>query len=344
MKKLLLLLTLAAAAFVSCQKLDGPARNQDRLKAILLGKDTLQLYVGETRQVPVTISPSNYGVDSIKWRSSDSTIISITKTGLLTAKKVGSSIITVSNLTNTISVNCLVSVVPAPVDSLRIGLIAYYPFNNSAADSSGNKFNGTAHDVLPVADRNGKANSAYYFNGTSSYITVNDNTALRLNSTDFTLNMWVNPKTYINDSGSALLSKNAGAYQNGWNCSIVGYYNQNGGQAGNPFYNVSGGTDPFALGSGVVDTAKWSMLTIIYQVGKQQISFYINGVFVNSVNNIPTPNAQTNARLHIGDNSLSDIPNSNAPAYFFNGALDEVRIYNRAIDITQIKDLYKGLN
>src|ERR1700748_2404334 len=127
MKKLLFLLAIATAAFVSCTKNNGPGAPKDRLKDILLGKDTLQLYVGETRQVPVTISPSNYSADSIKWKSSDTTIISITKTGFLTARKVGTSTITVSNLTNTISVNCLVSVVPAPIDSLKIGLIAYYP-------------------------------------------------------------------------------------------------------------------------------------------------------------------------------------------------------------------------
>jgi len=344
MKKLLLLLAIATAAFVSCTKNLGPGAPKDRLKDILLGKDTLQLYVGETRQVPVTISPSNYGADSIKWKSSDTTIISITKTGFLTARKVGSSTITVSNLTNTISVNCLISVVPAPVDSLKIGLIAYYPFNNSAADSSGNKFNGTANSVLSIADRNGKANSAYYFDGTTSNITINDNTALRLNNTDFTLNMWINPKTYIYDSGSALLSKNAGAYQNGWNCSLVGYDNQNGGVAGNPFYNVSGGNDPFALGSSVIDTGKWSMLSIVYHLSKQQISFYINGVYVNSVSNIPTPNAQTTARLHIGNNSLADVPNSFTPAYFYNGALDDIRIYNRALNVTLINILYKRPN
>jgi len=301
------------------------------------------MYVGETRQVPLTINPSDYHLDSLKWKSSDTTVLSFSNTGLLTAKKVGSSTISVSNLTNTISISALVTVGPAPIDSLALGLIAYYPFNNSAADASGNGNNGTAYNVTATTDRNGVANSAYYFNGTSSYIAINDNTALRLNNTDFTLNMWVKLDTYNAGSGSALLSKNNGANQNGWNCSIVGYGNQNGGTAGNLFYNVSGGTDPYVLGVAVADNIKWNMLTITYNNSAQTISFYVNGVFDKSQTGIPTPNANTNAKLHIGNNSLTDIEPSENP-YFINGKMDDIRIYNRMLPVDQIKKLYTITN
>ncbi len=334
MKKLLLLLAIAATAIVSCKKISGPDAPKDRLKAILLGQDTLQLYVGETRQVPVTLSPSNYGVDSIKWKSSDTTIISITKTGLLTAKKVGSSIISVSNLTNTISVNCLVSVVPAPIDSLKLGLLAYYPFNNSAADMSGNGYNGINNGATPVADRNGVANAAYYFNGTNSNIDLGDVNALRLNNTDYTINVWINSSQLSSDIASVVLCKRSNtAY--GYALSITGSLQSRG--AGLVSYGPGGGFDSF-WGVNRITPGKWYMITIMYSLADHQAKSYINGVYDNeSDNSMASPNSD--ASFYIG----SDNPD-NGSYYFFNGNLDDIRIYNRKLSANELSKLYQRPN
>jgi hypothetical protein len=57
---------------------------------------------------------------------------------------------------------------------INSGLIAYYPFNNNATDQSGFSHNGTVNGATLTTDRNGAANSAYLFNGTSNYIEVTD--------------------------------------------------------------------------------------------------------------------------------------------------------------------------
>ena len=90
------------------------------------------------------------------------------------------AIVTIANQPGTISISFLVSVLPKvvvpPVDSLKLGLIAFYPFSyDSAVDSSGNGNNGTIYDITSVPDRFGKVNSAYYFNGMDSYIDIKDN-------------------------------------------------------------------------------------------------------------------------------------------------------------------------
>ncbi|MBS1501762.1 MAG: Ig-like domain-containing protein, partial [Bacteroidetes bacterium] len=207
MKKILpFLVVIVSIAAYSCKKAEGPA--PDALKKILLGKDTLLMHVGDVEQVNFTLNPSNYSTNSLVWKSSDSTIIAVTQTGTLTAEKEGSAIITVSNKASTVSVNVLITVLPKAqaVDSLKVGLIAYYAFNNNAVDSSGNNNNGTVYNAVSTTDRFGNANSAYQFDGTSSYITVPDNQALRLSHTDFTINYWVNLDEYTVLSGSAVLS------------------------------------------------------------------------------------------------------------------------------------------
>jgi len=330
-----LLICFISAIVVGCKKLGGPALPADRLKAILLGKDTVTLYAGEKNNVPVTLTPSSYSLDSILWESLDTSVLSISKAGQIFAKKPGATIVSISNIAKTISVNCKVIV----KDSLWADLIAYYPFNNNRLDSSGNKNHVVEHkDVISTVNRFGKPNTAYAFNGTSSYMAVADKPALRLNNTDFTINMWVNLDEYIYASGSALLSKNSGPFQKGWNSSIIGYESVNG-VPGNPFYNVSGGEDPFGFGNKIITTGAWHMLTITYAVKAAKISFYIDGVFDRTVSNIPSPNGLVSARLHIGDNSLNDIPTNGSPPYYLKGKLDEIRIYKRALKQAEITRL-----
>ena len=44
------------------------------------------------------------------------------------------------------------------------GLVGYWPFNGNANDESGNGNNGTVNGATLTTDRNGKANSAFFFN------------------------------------------------------------------------------------------------------------------------------------------------------------------------------------
>jgi hypothetical protein len=226
-------------------------------------------------------------------------------------------------------------------DSLRLGLIAYYPFNGNVVDSSGNGNNGTPYNLKSVANRFGTPNSAYCFDGSSSYISIKDNVLLRLNSTDFTINYWIDLEKYIATTGSSVLSKNNGPFQNGWNTSVTGYGSASTivGKVGRAFYNVSGGDDPFAVGDKIIPTQTWTMITVQYTLFNHTISFYVNGVFDTSVSNIPTPNPLTNANLLIGKNSYND-PSGLTPPYYVKGMLDDIRIYRRALSSSEILRLY----
>lgn len=328
-----LLIALTAIIYTSCTKLDGPApETPDPLKAINL-TDTLTMYASNVIQINYTISPASYDTTKLVWASSDTSIIAVTNSGKISAKKEGISTISVSNEAKTVSVSCAVTV----KDSLSIRLLAYYPFNGSTDDLSGHGYNGVAHDVQSTTDRFGNAGAAYAFNGESSFIDVADKTPLRLNNTDFTLNYWVNMDAYDVSTGSAILAKGNGPYQNGWNTSIAGLgaYNAN---TGNPFYNVSGGDDPHAAGNTVIALNQWRMVTVTYELLTGTVSFYVNGEFDRTVSGIPTPNPNTSVDMIIGKNSYID---PNTPLYFYKGKLDDIRMYSRKITLSEIKKLYK---
>src|SRR6185369_7798425 len=54
--------------------------------------------------------------------------------------------------------------------TLETGLVASYSFSGNARDESGNGNDGVVHGATLTTDRFGNSNSAYTFNGSSSYI------------------------------------------------------------------------------------------------------------------------------------------------------------------------------
>jgi hypothetical protein len=341
MKKLLLLLVITITALASCQKYKGPDVPKDRLKDILL-KDTLQLYVGETRNVPVTISPSNYHLDSIKFVSSDTTVVTISNAGLLVAKKVGLSKITISNLASTVSISSEITVVPAPIDSLKLGLIAYYPFNNSAADSSGKGNNGTDHNLTPVADRFGNPNAAFSFDGVKSYVSIPDNLYMRLYNTDFTISTWVKLVDYNSSYGSAIIGKRIpGIADAGYTFSIGGYELSDISTApGLVHFGPGGGSLNNATGTIAVPLNQWHMISCVYDYADKKLSVYMDGILDNVSTDIAAPDATVGAKVYIG----RDDPTFTDNGYFLNGSLDDIRMYNRALSNTELKKLFTRPN
>ena len=55
------------------------------------------------------------------------------------------------------------------------GLVVYYPFTGNANEQFVNSNNGIINGATLTTDRNGNANSAYNFNGTNSYIDLQQN-------------------------------------------------------------------------------------------------------------------------------------------------------------------------
>lgn len=71
---------------------------------------------------------------------------------------------------------------------LTNGLVAYFPFNGNANDASGNGHNGTVYGATLTTNRFGNPNGAYYFDGSSAYITAPfTNTVF---TADFTASVW----------------------------------------------------------------------------------------------------------------------------------------------------------
>lgn len=100
--------------------------------------------------------------------------------------------------------------------NLDIGLKAYFPFNGNASDASGNNNDPAFNNATLTADRFGKANSAYHFNGIDNYMHFRNNASLNFSNL-ITIFLWVKPTGFYQDvcHASSVISKGGGNYQNG---------------------------------------------------------------------------------------------------------------------------------
>ena len=316
--------------YASCSKKNNS--QPDPLQGIAL-RDTLTMYVGDATQLDINTNPPSYDTTKFTWQSSDTTVVSVTAAGKLTAKKEGTSKITLSNAAKTKTANCSITV----KDVLKMGLLASYPFDNTAADVSGNGNNGQASNVVAVANRFGEANSAVYFNGYNSLIKVNDNAALRLAHTSFAINVWIKMDEYNYSYGSLIIDKKLPGEANGWNLAITGQSFYNTGQGTLGVISLTEGSADYRNFSTVpVGLNNWHMITVVYDYNLHQLSFYIDGVFNTSSIGFASPNSAVSTDVYIG----ADNPFAGSDGYFLKGALDDLRLYDRALNASDIRRLY----
>lgn len=231
------------------------------------------------------------------------------------------------------SINILIAQVPSYVP--LNGLVAYFPFSGNANDSSGNGNNGTVNGAILDNDRNGIANSAYNFDGLSSNIIISSLNNLQYKPISYSV--WINPivlntVNYPLGGGLVLLGRdwagngNQGALMifdypsSGVNNSLAYYIGQSIGQTNyTPLIN------------------QWTFIVMTLD-GNDTLKFYVNGNLVNS-QNYPT-NSILNGPFKIGAGTNQAI---NSNRFLFNGKLDDIGIWNRALTQAEITGLYTTL-
>lgn len=201
-------------------------------------------------------------------------------------------------------------------------LIAYFPCNGNANDSSGNNNNGTVHGAPLVNDRTGNPNSAYQFNGTTGYIQVPNSTGLNVQQS-ISINFWMNVGAFFTREQYPI---SHGNWENRWKVSITNDRVR---------WTVKTTTGIKDLDSETkLVTGTWYNVTVIY--GGSDVEIFVNGnldAFTSWSGTI----LPTTIDLTIGQ----VLPNNQG--YNFQGVLDEIRIYDYALSMSEIQDLAGGV-
>lgn len=203
------------------------------------------------------------------------------------------------------------------------GLVAYYPFNGNANDESGNGNNGTIiGNVTQTSDRKGLINGAYLFNAQPfNYISVPHNSSLVFNS--FTLNAWIYTETDF--GGGFIINK-------GRDITDGSYSLRSNAVTAQVLYNGING----AYNSSSLNSHNWHMVTGI--VSGNSAKFYVNGILVDQKTLSNVFNCTGTNPLTLGMHFYPSVPSHFT--YPFKGKIDDVRIYNRVLSLSEIELLY----
>ncbi|MBC7696225.1 MAG: LamG domain-containing protein [Burkholderiales bacterium] len=209
------------------------------------------------------------------------------------------------------------------------GLVAHYSFSGNANDQSGNSNNGTVNGATLTTDRFGNTNSAYFFNGTSGYIDVPHSSSLTFTANAISVSFWAKISSVPSSGYNGLiLSKQSGsgATQQGFNV-----FDNTGQTVG---LNVSNGGGNFGGSNNtLVSLNQYHHFTYTFNNGTA-IS-YLDGVLTSSLTGQTASLGANTMNLLIGKANWTNINALN-----FNGVIDEIEIYNRAITFTEVGQIF----
>lgn len=211
------------------------------------------------------------------------------------------------------------------------GLVGWWKMDGNANDSSATANNGTANLATLATGKFGKV---YTFSGASgSYVAIPKNAALNING-DITLSAWVNMAAR-NTYGSPIIDKNNGT---------------GGGQTDYLFRVSSAGVLYLYAGNGTTDYSTYSVAVIPLNewhfvtatISSTTMTVYVDGMASGTPTTFVGTRNNSNHNLGVGSRMNSDNYYTGGSLYNFNGSVDDVRVYNRALSPEEITTLYQG--
>lgn len=214
--------------------------------------------------------------------------------------------------------------------NLSKGLAAYYPFDGDAKDESGNNNHPVYNNATLTSGHTGIPKTAMYFNGRNTYIKIPDAPSLNMKN-KMSISLWVKPTGYYTGTcyNNMLIMKGNTDYLDGiyfirFSDTYTGCDNPSTDQE--RFY-ATGVVAPTPF----VKLGQW--YHVVWTYDGYTARLYINCELKESKRISLT--FTNDYDLYMGRMNDPQYP------YWFNGSLDEVRIYNRALNTDEISALCK---
>jgi Tfp pilus assembly protein PilV len=203
------------------------------------------------------------------------------------------------------------------------GLVSYWSFDDAGAGTAGDSIggnDGTVTGATATTSVKGIANQAYSFNGSSNYIALPAGASLANSNLTGTVSMWIKRNE---------LSLYPVFYTDA--TDLDGFWFRAFGNGLVYFAGEDGGNYKFQL-SGTLSDTNWHLITGTMEPGSTKL--YVDGQLADSVAsslvNTYVPGIGIGGDKFIGYNN------------FFNGSIDNVRIYRRALTADEVTTIYNS--
>ena len=207
---------------------------------------------------------------------------------------------------------------PTAATNLDYGLVGYYTFNGNAIDSSGNGLSGTVNGATLTTGQGGAANTAYSFNGTNNTITMPP-AGSDIQSISFWLKKtvgWAAGEFLFNETVSS--GTGLSLFRQGTN-DLNSYF-----VSGANAYRIKDFSNNWFTLDGT-----WHHYVLSFNKSTFQTTIYRDGTVYNTINSDFNTPSGTRTGFNIGGNGV-----------YFNGSLDDLRLYTRALTFGEDQALY----
>lgn len=220
-----------------------------------------------------------------------------------------------------------------PNGTLLSGLVGYWKMDEAS-------WNGTAGEVKDWAGSNhgtaagganttpGKFGNAGNFDGSNDYVDAGNDASLDLNDT-VTVEAWIKGNSFAAGEHNIVVGKGRLCYE-GYHISVYDTLPR--------IYIGEAGNCAQANSPEVISAGQWYHLVGTYDksLPSNNIKFYVNGVL--------KAQATQTTGADISANTLKIGRRSEGANNYFNGTIDDVRIYNRALSSQEVSNLYNSGN
>ncbi|MEL7535342.1 MAG: LamG domain-containing protein, partial [Bacteroidota bacterium] len=209
--------------------------------------------------------------------------------------------------------------------TLQDSLVAWYPFDGDALDYSGNANNGIINGANLTPDRFGNPNSAYFFNGSSDFISM-ANTQNFKPDFPITISAWVKIDDYGNNvvfNNDFTLGFHRGFWLNIVNGNLYISYGNGGAATSAGRQSIGGAT--------LLQLNQWYHVAGIIR-GMNDMELYLNGK--RECGTYTGSGGQLDYSTNAGISGQGVNNNS-----YLHGSVDEIRFYSRDLDKSEIRVL-----
>ena len=201
------------------------------------------------------------------------------------------------------------------------GLVGWWPFNGNANDESGNENHGTVSGATLTADRNGKVNSAYSFDGDNDWINAEMKQSIK---NKFSFSFWLN----INEWKESGIINSRTSYYNATHFDLFSNYimiclGKENSDKSLTCENINK----------KIEINNWNNIILSFDGSNMKV--YKNNQLFFSITLISNE-AFIDKLLDFGRDNWT------GGKRYFNGQLDDIAIYNRALSDQEVKQLYEG--
>jgi hypothetical protein len=220
-----------------------------------------------------------------------------------------------------------------PTGRAMDGLASWWRAEGNTLDSVGPN-SGSARSVVGYAP--GMVGTAFDFNGVNTFIELSNTPSLNPTGS-LSIEGWIYPRV---DQGNFIFSKWSGGGDYAANMSYGFHANTGRGLS----FAVSDLAHEYDSGfhnlqvHGVLKLNAWNHVAAVYDQATGARQIYVNGVKVAERIDPAITILAGFARVTIGANS----PNSSTLAYFFDGRIDELSFYSKALSPDEILAIYNA--